>query len=109
MADFYLIGIYGEAGSYPIDLTPHPFADCLRMMRWQGPSWHGAICRPVAGERGLFEESGTGRRLLCLDRGGWTVEAWNAFLNRVWPPKREADEAARLDAVATSTRAEVER
>ena len=88
MTDYYVIGVYGYKDCSPIHLDGYSLLGAKRAVNWQGvggtPKTTFHICTPHPTERGTFVSIDTGA-LFAANRGGWAQEAWDSFLDRVWP------------------------
>lgn len=82
----FCLAVYGFKKCSPVHLDPYTKADAERAKRWQevGPGQFGNyhVVKPAT-ERGTFVSVETGAHFPA-SRMGWTEEAWNTFLNRIW-------------------------
>jgi hypothetical protein len=85
-AKYFVIVVYGYKNCAPIDLTPKTIAEARQSIAWQkvgGCDTQLHICTAHPEERGTFANVETGN-LFPANRGAWTEDAWNAFLDRTW-------------------------
>lgn len=82
----FVVGVYGFKKATPVHLDGYTLADAKRAKAWQGVGGETPmhICTPHPAERGTMVDVESGNHF-PLNGGGWTEEAWNAFLQRTWP------------------------
>ncbi|RWN60176.1 hypothetical protein [Mesorhizobium sp.] len=82
-ARYFCLAVYGFKKCCPVHTTPYTKDNAERAKRWQGGhNYHVVTAHPT--ERGTFVSVETGAHFEASQMG-YTKEAWERFLDRIWP------------------------